>query len=151
LVGCKKDKDENNQVNNSQKDVRTFDAKLVEIISPMEDFDGDAWNDFMYICRYQITNSPNEDIESGTIYNVIISKTTVTKPSFKCTVINSDVKFEINSLHRLTISTSLPQGWEGIKEDFSDDRIGLLACLKVETVNSIPFLNENVLPVSRNG
>jgi hypothetical protein len=143
LMGCPRDKEKSKVDGKSEDTICVFDAKLIELKTPHElfkdkgwgDFD-EGWNDFMYVCKYQVVKSTYEYIEDGTIYAVIISKTDVVKPSFTKTDIGDNVKFEKDVVHRLTVTAVLPKGWDALKDGFSEDWPVFCACVKVEMVNS---------------
>lgn len=135
VLGCPKGN------NKDVMDVRVIDAKLLEINTPQDVFkdersneQNEGWNDFMYVCKYQVVNSIYDDVKKDTIYPVIISKNDIEKPSFTKTVIGNNVVFEKGAVHHLTVTVVLPEGWGAIKDCFSDDWPSFLACLKVDPV-----------------
>jgi hypothetical protein len=141
LMGCPKNKTKINASENTKEEIRVFDAKLIEINTPHDVFkdessneQNEGWNDFMYVCKYQVVNSLSEDVKKDTIYPVIISKNDPQKHSFIKTVIGNNVVFEKGVVHHLTVTVGLPEGWDAIKDCFSDDWPSFLACLKVESV-----------------
>jgi len=147
LTSCHENNDDGTKDVNRVDGVRTFIGKLTEVVKPDELFNPsdkeglsgewdklhEGWKCFEYICKYQVIDSEYTDITTYAVYPVVITKQNIADTSFTNTIIGKDVIFQEGAVHYLTVTTDLPHGWEVIETDFLDERMGLLACIKVES------------------
>ncbi|NLH17844.1 MAG: hypothetical protein GX455_14800 [Phycisphaerae bacterium] len=135
INGCfRLPKPETSKQTSSDKDIDvvTFEGCLKEIHSTGP---GKEWNDFsLYI--FEVTNPLESLTEVGSRINVVVPKDSAPESVFKTRILAR--KLEVGEMHRVTVTTVLPKGWDAMKEMFDWMALGLTAGVEIADIPGKP-------------
>ena len=113
----------------------TVEARLVSLQRSQEEglASGPEWKNFVGIAEYEIVEPLASGGEKGTVINVIIPRDDVTKEGF--TTRKGDVRaFDVGAVHRITVTSKLPEGWDDVAWEFGLGIAQFRACLVADGV-----------------
>jgi hypothetical protein len=89
-----------------------------------------AWKEFR-IVKCVITNSRDSGLERGTRLDFVAVKPAAAKQGMFVHR-GSEHSLEKGKEYVVSLDTRLPKGWESIKDEFDEERIGIIALVAVE-------------------
>jgi hypothetical protein len=109
---------------------KAVDVRVEEIVLP----EGAAWKDFQGVLKCVIVDPKASGLTKSQQLNVVAVNPEAGKKGMFVHK-GSEISLEKNGTYTMSVEDRLPKGWESIKNEFADERIGLCALVEVKKLN----------------
>ena len=122
--------DRDSQPASREQETKVVDVRVVEVVQPP----GEAWKDFQGVLKCVILDPKTSTLAKDQQLNVVAARPEAAK---KGMFVHRGNKLSLEKAAKYTISVEdrLPKGWQSIKGEFEDERIGLVALVAVEKID----------------
>ena len=130
LISCSEPqsaRDNGGSQSDSPKPTQVVDVQIMEIVRPT----GTQWEQFQGVLKCTVLNAKGSKVEKGQQLNILAVKPEAAKKGY-FEHRGGKVLLEKGSRYTVSIDETLPKGWDVIRDEFDDIRIGLVALIAVE-------------------
>jgi hypothetical protein len=113
-----------------EQETKVVDVRIVEVVQPP----GEAWKDFQGVLKCVILDPKGSKLTKDQQLNVVAARPEAAKKGMFVHR-GSNLSLEKGAKYTISVEDRLPKGWQSIKGEFEDERIGLIALVAVEKID----------------